>query len=206
MEGMKHSFEDAVLIKSALAGEEDGYTGLVERHQATVARVVTRITRRPEWAADLTQEIFLKAFRNLGRFQRQSEFRTWLYRIAVNESLEALRREKAERRYIEPGDWSGPDSLIIPDPDSGERLVLDRELQAEVRQALDRLGPDQRALLTLRYLEELSTPEIARVLDLPEGTVRSRLFYARRDLAALLRPYLDHPRAAEPKRGMDHEV
>lgn len=184
--------EDNLLIEQALRGEERAYEDLVRRHQTTVARVIARITRRPEWVDDLAQEVFLKAFKNLSRFRGKSGFLTWLYRIAVNESLEALRRDKTiRRRESEASIESLPDNLLVQDRESGERMVLDRELQVEVQQALSRLAPEMRAVLTLRYLEELSTTEVAAVLDLPEGTVRSRLYYARLTLAELLSPYME---------------
>ena len=186
---MSHILDDSTLIKRALSGDQKAYETLVLRYQEMVARVVHKITRRPEWVEDLAQEIFLKAFQNLPRFQGRAGFLTWLYRIAVNTSLEALRREKATGRLYErvaQESGSFPDTLIVHDRETGERMVLDRELQLEVRNALSRLNPEMRAVLTLRYLEELSTPEIAEVMDIPEGTVRSRLYYARLELARVL--------------------
>jgi RNA polymerase sigma-70 factor (ECF subfamily) len=119
---------------------------------------------------------------------------TWLYRIAVNQSLDALRKEKSRRRVM---DEFGRDAEVLPDTllvrlsGTGESLALGREAQARVREALAAMEPESRTLLTLRHLEELSTPEIAEALDWPEGTVRSRLYYARIQLADILRPFID---------------
>lgn len=184
---------DTVLIEQALSGSEDAYAELVRRYQRMVARVVERITRRPAWVEDITQQVFISAFQGLSKFRRKSGFMTWLYRIAVNASLEALRREDARTRLherVERELESLPDSLIIKDHVSGEQVVLNRELQIEVREALDRLTGEARAILTLRYLEEFSTPEIAKILKAPEGTVRSRLYYARLELAEIMEPFM----------------
>ena len=127
---------------------------------------------------------------------------TWLYRIAVNKSLEAIRKEDARKRMHERAAREPeflPDSLIVQNQKNGERMVLDRELQMEVHQGLDRLAPEMRAILTLRYLEELSTPEIARVLEIPEGTVRSRLHYSRLEMAKFLTPFMESMRPARSK-------
>ncbi len=197
--------DDSVLIEKALCGDEDALSSLVRRYQNVVARLIERITHRPEWVEDLTQQVFLSAFQNLPGFQRRSGFMTWVYRIAVNASLEALRKEDARRRLFERVEHEReflPDSLIIQDQNSGERMVLDREIQMEVREALERLPGEARAVLTLRYLEEFSTPEISEILKIPEGTVRSRLYYARLELARIMEPFVD---SAIPARYKERE-
>ncbi len=184
--------DDSVLIEEALAGSEEAFAHLVVRYQSMVARLIERITRRPEWVEDLTQQVYISAFQGLSRFRRKAGFMTWLYRIAVNAGLEALRKEDARKRLFERVEReraSLPDSLIIKDRVCGEQIVLDRELQVRVREALERLGAEARTILSLRYLEEFSTPEIAKILDVPEGTVRSRLYYARLELAGLMEPF-----------------
>ena len=195
--------EDSVLIREALSGDEDAYAELVRRYQDSVARLALKITRRPDWVEDLCQEVFISAFKNLSRFKKRASFTTWLYRIAVNKSLEAVRGEGARARLIKrAARESLPDSLIVQDRMSGERLVLDRELQARVHDALGKLAPEMRAILTLRYLEELSTPEIARVLEIPEGTVRSRLHYSRIEMAKIMAPFMG---TAVPARSKERE-
>ncbi|HUT53511.1 MAG TPA: sigma-70 family RNA polymerase sigma factor [bacterium] len=190
---MEKLADDSILIEQALAGEESAYADLVRRYQGVVARVVQRITRRPDWVPDLVQEVFIAAFRDLPRFRRESSLLTWLYRIAVNAALEALRREDARQRMHLRAALDAelfPSSLIAHDQMSGERMALSRELQMEVRDALERLPAEARAILTLRYFEEFSTPEIAEILELPEGTVRSRLFYARQELMKIMEPFM----------------
>jgi len=183
-----NEFEDSDLVRRALSGDEDAYTELVRRHQSMVAGVVLKMTRRPEWVEDLSQEAFLKAFSGLSRFKKKSGFSTWLYRITVNVSLDEIRKRDSRRRLISQAtdEPSMPDSIIGRTGADGERLVLTRETQKKVRDSLERLSPEYRAVLVLRYLEELSTPEIAETLELPEGTVRSRLYYARIELSGIL--------------------
>jgi len=186
--------DDTILIEQALEGDERAYAALVKRHQGMVARVIMRVTNRPDQVEDIAQEVFISAFQNLDRFKRRSGLGTWLYRIAVNKSIEALRREKAqrslyERAMNEPSFF--PDSVIFSERHSGEKLVLERERQAMLFDALERLPMESRTILTLRYIEELSTTEISRVLEIPEGTVRSRLYYSRIELARILGPFMD---------------
>ncbi len=140
---------------------------------------------------DLTQEVFIKAFNGLAKFKRKAGFMTWLYRIAVNTSIEAIRKEESGKKLKEKIKFEIPDSIIIRNDKDGERMVLDRELQIEVHSALDKLTAENKAVLTLRYLEDFSTPEIAKIMNMPEGTVRSKLYYARLKLADLLRPVID---------------
>jgi len=195
---MKNGRDDKELVKAAISGDEDACAELVRRHQDMVFRLAARITRRPELVEDVAQEVFIKAFKGLARFRRQSSFSTWLYRITVNKSIECMRRESARDSAMERASQDRaafPDSVILCDSMSGERMVLRREVQAKVRDALGALSPEARALLALRYMEELSTPEIAEVLELPEGTVRSRLYYTRLELAKVLAPVLELPGA-----------
>jgi RNA polymerase sigma-70 factor (ECF subfamily) len=197
--------EDSVLIERALSGDEEALSSLVRRYQNVVARLIQRITHRPEWVEDLTQQVFLSAFQNLPRFRRRAGFMTWLYRIAVNASLEALRKEDARKRLFERVSQEQeflPDSMIIQDQNTGERMVLDREIQIAIREALDKLPAEARAVLTLRYLEEFSTPEISEILKVPAGTVRSRLYYARLELARIMEPFVD---SAIPARSKERE-
>jgi RNA polymerase sigma-70 factor (ECF subfamily) len=198
---------DTFLVTQAKKGREDAFQELVGRHRPALARLVARVTRRPELVDDLTQEIFILAYQNLAQFEARASFRTWLYRIAVNASLRELQKEQARERMRRAyGEEAAlPDSLIVPWGAMGERLVLRREVQAAVRQALDQLDPEHSAVLVLRYLEELNSSEIAEVLQIPAGTVRSRLYHARIQLAEILAPVLAEPQSPA-KEDTNHEV
>ncbi|MFO8058919.1 MAG: sigma-70 family RNA polymerase sigma factor [bacterium] len=196
--------DDTDLVRRALSGDESAFAELVRLYQDVVARTVYRITRRTDWVEDLTQEVFLKAFEGLRRFRRRSGFSTWLYRIAVNTSLDALRKAGTDRKVCETvfSDRSGLNwPLISGENRDGEKIVLDREMQSQVKTAIAELPPETRTILVLRYLEELSVSEVAAVMQIPEGTARSRLYYARLELARLLKPYLQ----AAPARTEDKE-
>lgn len=200
---MKEVSPDSVLIDEALSGSEDAYAQLVERYQTMVASLAERTTHRPEWVEDLTQEAFLSAFQNLSKFRKNSRFTTWLYRITVNTCFEALRKENAQKRRVDQislDNHNLPDSLIVGSAPNGERIVLDRELQVRVRDSLNRLTPNSKVILTLRYLEELSTGEVAEVLEIAVGTVRSRLYYARLELAEVLGPFMEMEAPAKAKK------
>ncbi len=195
--------EDHFLIEGAIAGSEEACARLVRRHQTMVARVALRVTHRPELVDDVVQEVFLTVFRKLAKFERRSGFKTWLYRIAVNTSIEALRKEDARKRLNQRAEVEGdalPDAILVQRPQTGERLALNKEMQQRIHAALGSLPTQARMVLTLRYLEELSTVEIAKALELPEGTVRSRLHYARIKLAEALGPYMEKAETGKRKK------
>jgi len=206
MEKPAHS-PDTFLVTQAQKGRDEAFQELVHRHRPGVARLVARITRRPEWVDDLTQESFISAYQNLAKFEARASFRTWIYRIAVNLSLRELQKEQARERmrlaYFE--ETALPDSLIVPWSATGERLILSRETQTLVRKALDQLAPEHAIVLVLRYLEELSSPQIAEVLQIPAGTVRSRLYHARLQLAEILSPLLAQPMSPS-QENVSHEL
>jgi len=185
--------DDSELVRRALKREESAFEDLVRLYEELVARTVYRITRREDWVEDLAQEVFLKAFEGLGRFRRSSGFSTWLYRITVNTSLDALRKWGNERKGRENMLFN-KDAIAWPlisgEGRDGEKIVLDREKQSRIREAIDAMEPATRAILVLRYMEELSISQVASVLEIPEGTARSRLYYARIELSRRLRPYL----------------
>jgi RNA polymerase sigma-70 factor (ECF subfamily) len=152
---------------------------LVRRYQRRVYAVVYRMTGTASDADDLCQETFLQVFRSLPRFKDGTDLDAWVYRIAMNVSIDHLRR-KSRDAAAPPG---AVERLPAPRPS-------DPELEAAVRRAVDQLPPDQKAVLVLRMFEGLSHDQIADVLAAPAATVRWRLFAARRRLEELLSPYL----------------
>ncbi|MCB9777959.1 MAG: sigma-70 family RNA polymerase sigma factor [Alphaproteobacteria bacterium] len=181
---------DHELVKAVLAGDGTAYRGLVERYQGRIHNVVYGMVRNPEDAKDLTQEAFVKAYKNLHRFRLESSFYTWLCRIAMNVSIDHLRRQKVRRAELfEEGvatkDAGGVISLAHRREDPGRNLERKR-LGARIVEALDELPEDQKQVIVLREIEGLAYKEIAEVMDIPEGTVMSRLYYARKKLQAAL--------------------
>ncbi len=169
------------LIHSARKGDSMAFGELMQAHQDKIYTLCYRMTGNAEDAADLTQEVFLSAWRSLSRFQEQSSFGTWVYRMATNASIDFLRREK--RRQVlsmtmeedsEERQAQVPDERYSP-----HRLLEQKEARQAVADALAALSPEHRQVLVLREMEGLSYQEIGQLLDLEEGTVKSRIARAR---------------------------
>ena len=170
--------EDESLVEETLGGSQTSFQILVERYQDRVFALARHYTRNPVEIEDLVQDTFLKAFRRLDSFQRQSAFFTWLYRIAVNTILDGLkRRGRSPVRAVED-----PEILATPGPTrlSGPSADMEREEISRVTHSvLEELPEIFRTVLVLREFEELTYQEIADLLQISIGTVESRLFRAR---------------------------
>ena len=182
---------DHELVKKVLEGDGTAYRGLVERYQGRIYSVCYGMVRNREDARDLAQEAFVKAYKNLHRFRLQSSFYTRICRIAMNVSIDHLRRQKTRRAEafdegIATRESGGVISLEHRRHDPGRNLERKR-LQARIVDALDQLPEEQRQVVVLREVEGLAYKEIAAVLDIPEGTVMSRLYYARKKLQSALK-------------------
>ena len=172
--------EDARLLDATLAGDPAAFGGLVTRYQDRLYNTLLRLVGSPEDARDLAQDAFLQALAKLHTFQRASAFYTWLYRIAFNLAISRRRRARPttsidrlrEQTGSEPSD-SGP---------GPEERLAESERAAHVHAALAALGDEHRQILVLRELEGCAYETIAEVLEIPVGTVRSRLFRARMQL------------------------
>lgn len=178
------------LIAKAARGDQDAFAQLLERHQSKVYGLTLRLTGSPEDAMDLTQETFFNAWRGLPSFHGQSKFSTWLYRLATNAAIDFLRREKRRGAaaitplYTE----DDPDRVLdIPDRRFTPQDELERkELRQAIQRGLDQLSDEHRQALVLRELTGLSYAEIAQVLGIEEGTVKSRISRARLALRKVL--------------------
>lgn len=181
---------DEALAVEARAGSEDAFRELVERFEGPVYNLIARIVRRPELAEELAQESFLKAWRALGRFDPQRKFSSWLFKIAHNTALDALRRPGIEPLSLDEPSDDGRGSPEPPaDPHAENPLVrtLFRQAGEALERAIGELRPVYREILVLRFVEELSYDEIAEVTGAPPGTVKVHLFRARQELARRLR-------------------
>ena len=166
--------DDRDLIASAQLGDRQAFGELVYRHQTGVVNLIYRMYGDERLAEDAAQEAFVRVWQNLNNYNPQYAFRSWLYRIAANAALDVLRRERPALDL---------DHLPLADKDPGpEQMAVKDERAAQVRRAIARLSEPLRLVLILREYEELSYQEIAAALDIPTGTVMSRLNTARSQL------------------------
>ena len=177
--------EEKILIERILAGEADLFEPLVKAHQDGVYNLALRMLKNEQDAMDAAQEAFLRAWRSLGSFRGESKFSVWLYRLASNVCLDMLRRS-GRLRADSLTDEEGAEAELPDESADPQRALERRELTAAVRQGLDALPPDFRQALVLRDINGLTYEEIAQVTGLEAGTVKSRIFRARRKLAAHL--------------------
>jgi RNA polymerase sigma-70 factor (ECF subfamily) len=174
--------DDHTLIRKFLGGERRAFEPLVERYQKAVYNVALRMSNDPDDAADITQNVFIKASEKLGTYDPKYKFFSWIYRIAVNESInfiEAARRGEAL-----------PEGLVSGERDP-EEIAEAGMVSESVEQGLLQLADDSRTVIILRHFEELSYEEIGSILELPVKTVKSRLFTARQSLKKVLSKRLE---------------
>ena len=182
--------EDALLVKRVLAGETRAYEDLVRRHQQRIYATVYHMTSNHEDATDLTQETFVKAYQALGSFKGDSSFYTWVYRIAVNKTLNYLKQRK-QRTFMSLNDLdvqveNDPELVALVHDKTPRRDAGLNEIQQRLNAALLKLSDTHRMVVTLHDIQGLPHEEIARIMGSNVGTVRSRLFYARQQLQAWL--------------------
>ncbi|MEP7051512.1 MAG: sigma-70 family RNA polymerase sigma factor [Pseudomonadota bacterium] len=171
------------LIERCKAGDGMAFREVFRNHRADVARLVVRMTSRPSDLEDTVQEVFLQVYRSIKDFRGQSRFSTWLYRVTVNVVLMQRRAARSRPVLQEATDESfGSDSRDLPD----DQVARSRRVAAFYR-LLDRLSDKKRAVFVLHELEGMSPSEVAKVVNAPVLTVRTRLFYARRELLEMLR-------------------
>lgn len=191
---------DSELVLACQQGAPSGLAGpfrdLYERFKDRVYNVCYRITGSPSDALDASQETFGIVFRRLGEFRFQSRFSSWVYRIAVNSSIDMKRRARTRRiASLEAVQETGPEGSRFDIRDDRIEMPIAsasrKELEAEVQRALDRLSPKLRAIVVLRYTQSLSYEEIAETLKISLGTVKSRLSRAHEALDRELTPLLD---------------
>lgn len=178
---------DRELVARATAGDHEAFAGLVERHHPRILALLERLSGCAEQARDLAQETFVSAYRHLASFRHDSRFSTWLHSIACNHAAAAARRRRPVVPLDPPGrdgttSWHEPEARVPP----VETRLVQEELRGRVRAALDRLDDRYRQVVVLSDMQGATYEEIAETLDVPIGTVRSRLHRGRMHLRALL--------------------
>ncbi len=186
--------EDAELVRRAQNNDLAAYDELIRRYQERIYGTVYNMTSNHEDANDLVQETFIKAHRALKTFKGDSSFFTWLYRIAVNKTINYLKQRK-NRTGISLNDLdfnaeNDPDLVALVSDKTPQRDAGLSELQEKLNEAMMKLSEQHRLVVTLHDVQGLAHDEIAKIMDCNAGTVRSRLFYARQQLQAYLSDYL----------------
>ncbi len=178
---------DSDLVEQALAGSQDAFRALVSRYARPAIGLADRMVRDRAWAEDLAQEAFARAFDRLDTFKAESRFSAWFFQILHNVTIDALRRKRLPSVSLDELDAVGhPGIPTRARADSPADVAEQAELSRALSTALGLLRPDYREVVVLRYREELSVQEIARVMTIPEGTVKTYLFRARKEMAAAL--------------------
>jgi len=181
--------DDKDLIVRVLAGDQDAFAQLVKTYETQVYNLCLRMVANQEDAKDLAQEAFLKAWRGLRFYKFESAFSTWLYRLTSNVCIDFLRRQKRRPVVSLTMQEDEEDAVELEIPDSApqpEEQILYREQKSAIAAAMNQLEEEFRLVLTLRVIEDLPYEEIAEIMDLKIGTVKSRLARARNKLKSLL--------------------
>jgi RNA polymerase sigma factor (sigma-70 family) len=186
--------DDAQLVQRAQHGDLRAYDALMRRYQERVYATIYHMAANHEDANDLTQETFIKAYQALKTFKGDASFYTWLYRIAVNKTINFLKQRRA-RTHLSLNDLDfnaehDPDLVALISDKTPRRDAGLAELQEKLNAAMLRLSETHRLVVTLHDVQGLSHEEIGEIMDCNVGTVRSRLFYARQQLQAWLSDYL----------------
>lgn len=185
---------DLVIVRQVQAGDVSAFDKLIVKYRERVFGIVYNLTANREDASDLTQDSFIKAFQAINRFQGNCSFFTWLYKIAVNTTLSHLRKNKMRSFFsLEKLNEEGGSSEVIDqltDKHGADRDAYLRELQEKLNEALQKLSIPHRTVITLFEIDGLSHSEIAEIMSCSEGTVRSRLHYAKQFLQGELSKYI----------------
>jgi RNA polymerase sigma-70 factor, ECF subfamily len=186
--------DDAAAVARARRGDSEAFRLLVERHSRSVYKVAYRVTGNPDDAEDVVQETFLKAYRQLDRFEERASFGTWLHRIAWNCSVDLLRsrpkREQAEEAETLEQLGSTHATVTGAAAPSPERLMASVQVSDRVQEAMARLSPLERAAFVMRHYEGRSIDEISRALEIRENAAKHSIFRAVRKMRVALEPFV----------------
>ena len=186
---------DVELVQESLSGDQQAFGQLVHKYQQRVYGIAFGVVRNHQDALDVAQEVFIKVYSKLGRFRGKSTFYTWLYRITVNLAID-YHRKKTKAVMVDF------DEKILDDEKrsdfkqsnirySPRKMAEDSELSRQILSAIESLPVEQRTVVVLREMEDMSYEDIARVMKCSKGTVMSRLHYGRKKLQQILKKYLD---------------
>lgn len=178
---------DSDLVQQALAGDEDAYRALVTRYAGPAVNLATRMVRDRSLAEDLAQEAFARAFARLATYNPECRFSGWFFQVLHNVTIDHLRRKRLPSVSLDELEAAGHPGLPSHAPADSPSVQAERaELSRALSSALDRLRPEYREAVVLRYREELPVQDIADVMGIPVGTVKTYLYRARKELASQL--------------------
>ena len=183
---LSDSITDAEYVQKLQRGQTDAFEELIRRHEKTIFNLVFRMLGDYDEAAETAQEVFLSAYRAIGQFRGDSNFSTWLYRIALNHAT--TRRKSMNTRNQRHVPLESTEPMSDPQPGPAESMEK-KEIRETVQRALNSLSDDDASVILLRDLQDVPYEEVARVLDVPVGTVKSRLHRARQALKSELASY-----------------
>lgn len=181
------------IVAKALAGDEKAFEWIVQRYRPGLYNLILRMVKDPQEAEDIVQETFVKAYAALSSFSEEYAFSTWLYKIAINHCIDHFRKKKLPTFSLDRTIETKNGELKRDFPDRGltpEASVLRTERHRLIREAIEKLPEHYRVVIVLRHQEERSYEEIARILGVPLGTVKARIFRARELLKKMLKPVL----------------
>jgi RNA polymerase sigma-70 factor, ECF subfamily len=180
---------DQDLVALAQQGSEKAYRELLSRYQRPVFSVIFRMVRDRERAEDLAQETFVRVFNNIDRYDPRYRFSSWIFKIATNLTIDAIRRREVEtvsidgsRNALTPDQIEATSITLVSPDENPEQLLEARQLGAEIGDAIGRLRPEYRAAILLRHVEGREYQEIAEILSLPLGTVKTYIHRGRNEL------------------------
>lgn len=184
---------DSVLVDQALAGDVGAYDTLVVRYQQRLYALIYNMTSNHEDTNDLLMEVFHKAYRSLSKYKKNSSFYTWIYRVAVNHTLNFLQKNKKRRKDMSLNDLSMDSEMEREFQDlkaqTGDEAAELDDLKNKLNESLQKLSEEHRTVVVLYDIDGMSHGDIAKILKCSEGTVRSRLHYAHKNLQQFLREY-----------------
>jgi len=173
-------------VEAALEGDQRAFERLVEHYQTAVFNLAYRMLGEPQEAEDAAQEVFLRAYANLSRYDPERSFKTWLLSIASNHCIDRLRKRRLTWLSIEEEEGASAHPSLVSMTPGPEDAYLEQERSADMQALLAQLPPDYRLVVVLRYWYDMSYAEIADALQTSESAIKSRLFRARQTLAGLL--------------------
>ena len=178
---MNSAADDRQLLERVAARDQTALRALYARHQGRVFRFVLRLVKQDAVAEELTNEVFLEAWRNAGTFEGKASASTWLLSIAHHRAVSSLRKRRETS-------WNEEAAAEIADTDDDPEVVAQKaDKSVLLRRAMDQLSPEHREIIDLVYYHEMSIAEVSEVIGIPENTVKTRMFYARKRLSDILK-------------------